>query len=87
MTLATILSHADKKSVPAALLVYEKLRRERVAEVQLGARRNGLRYDSSSTYSDLGLRDAELTAHAEFRKKLYDHDVVPDAEAVSAALA
>jgi len=26
-------------------------------------------------------------AHAEFRKKLYDHDVVPDAEAVSAALA
>jgi salicylate hydroxylase len=85
MALATILSHADQKSAPAALLAYEKLRRERVAEVQLGARKNGLRYDSSSNYSDLGLRDAELTAHAEFRKKLYDHDVVPDAEAASAA--
>jgi salicylate hydroxylase len=87
MALATILARADRTSVPAALRAYEKLRRERVAQVQLGARENGLRYDSSSTYSDLGLRDAELTAHAEFRKQLYDHDVVPEAEAVSAALA
>jgi salicylate hydroxylase len=87
MALATILARADRTSVPAALRAYEKLRRERVAQVQLGARENGLRYDSSSTYSDLGLRDAELAAHAEFRKKLYDHDVVPEAEAVSAALA
>jgi len=41
--------------------------------------RERLRYDSA--YSDLGVRDAEITAHAAFRKRLYDHDVVPDAQA------
>src|SRR4030088_244410 len=56
MALATILARATRTAVPQALLAYEKLRRERVAEVQLGARKNGLRYDSA--YSDLGLRDA-----------------------------
>jgi salicylate hydroxylase len=55
-----------------------------VAEVQRGARASGLRYDSA--YSDLGVRDAEITAHAEFRKTLYDHDVVPDAQAAAMAL-
>jgi hypothetical protein len=30
-------------------------------------------------YADLGVRDAEITAHAAFRKRLYDHDVVPEA--------
>ena len=48
---------------------------QRVALVQRGARENGLRYDSSSAY--LGVRDAEITAHAGFRKQLYDYDVVP----------
>ena len=52
--------------------------------MQRGARENGLRYDSA--YADLGLRDAEITAHAEFRKTLYDHDVVPEAQAAAAAL-
>jgi salicylate hydroxylase len=84
MALATILAQADKTRAPMALLAYEKLRRERVAEVQRGARANGLRYDSA--YSDLGVRDAEITAHAEFRKTLYDHDVVPDAQAAAMAL-
>jgi salicylate hydroxylase len=82
MALATILARADRKTAPAALLAYERLRRERVAAVQRGARENGLRYDSA--YSDLGLRDAEIAAHAEFRKKLYDHDVVPEARAAAA---
>jgi salicylate hydroxylase len=80
MALAIILARATRGSVPAALLAYERLRRERVAQVQRDARKNGLRYDSS--YSDLGVRDAELTAHAAFRRSLYDHDVVPAAEAV-----
>jgi salicylate hydroxylase len=62
---------------------YEKLRRERVAQVQRGARENGMRYDSA--YSDLGVRDAEITVHAAFRKRLYDHDVVPDAQAAALA--
>src|SRR5438552_10037299 len=85
MALATILARADRTTAPQALLAYEQLRRERVAQVQRGARENGLRYDSA--YSDLGVRDAEITAHAAFRKRLYDHDVVPDAQAAAAALA
>jgi len=85
MALATILARADRKTAPAALLAYERLRRERVAAVQRGARENGLRYDSA--YSDLGLRDAEIAAHAEFRKQLYAYDVVPEAQAAAAAFA
>jgi salicylate hydroxylase len=85
MALATILSRASLKNAPAALFAYERLRRERVAQVQRGARENGMRYDSR--YSDLGLRDAEITAHAAFRKTLYDHDVVPGAEAAAVGLA
>ena len=85
MALATILARATRKTAPAALLAYERLRRERVAQVQRGARENGLRYDSA--YSDLGLRDAEIKAHAEFRKKLYAYDVVPEAQAAAEALA
>nr|MBA3506999.1 FAD-dependent monooxygenase [Betaproteobacteria bacterium] len=71
MALATILAQVNTAAVPAALLAYERLRRERVAEVQLGARQNGLRVDS---------------ADAEFRKQLYTYDVVPDARAAAAAL-
>ena len=85
MALATILACADRTTAPAALLAYERLRRERVAEIQRGARENGLRYDSA--YSDLGVRDAEIAAQAAFRKRLYDHDVVPDAQAAAAAFA
>ena len=81
MALATILAQADRGRVPAALQAYERLRRERVAEVQLGARKHGLRVDSLS--GDLASRDAELVAHAEFRKQLYSYDVVPLARGVS----
>ena len=84
MALATILAEVDPPAVPAALLAYEKLRRERVADVQLGARQNGLRVDSQ--YADLTIRDAELAAHANFRKHLYAYDVVPEAKGVVASL-
>jgi salicylate hydroxylase len=84
MALATILAQVDKTAVPAALLAYERLRRERVADVQLGARQNGLRVDSA--YSDLAVRDAELVAHADFRKHLYAYDVVPEARAAAQTL-
>jgi salicylate hydroxylase len=83
MALAIILAAARRDNVPAALRAYEQLRRERVAEVQLGARRNGLRLYSMSEYTDLAKRDAELVAHAEFRKHLYGFDVVPAAERVA----
>ena len=85
MALAMILARADRATAPRALHAYERLRRERVAQVQRGARENGLRYDSA--YSDLGVRDAEIVAHAAFRRQLYDHDVVPDAQAAAAVLA
>ena len=84
MALATILARVDNAGVPAALLAYERLRRERVADVQLGARQNGLRVDSA--YTDLRVRDAELAAHAEFRKHLYAYDVVPEAEKAAEGL-
>ena len=84
MALATILAKTDGTQVTPALLAYERLRRERVATVQRGARENGMRYDSA--YSDLGVRDAEIRAHAEFRKKLYSHDVVPEAQALAQSL-
>lgn len=81
MTLATMLARADKTNAPAALQAYERLRRERVAEVQSGARKNGLRYDS--VYADLAVRDREIAAHAEFRRQLYDYDVVNEAKAAA----
>jgi salicylate hydroxylase len=84
MALAMILARTDRATAPRALHAYERLRRERVAQVQRGARENGLRYDSAA--SDLGVRDAEIVAHAAFRRRLYDHDVVPDAQAAAAAL-
>jgi salicylate hydroxylase len=85
MALATIMARADRKTATAALAAYEKLRRERVADVQRGARQNGMRYDSA--YTDIKQRDDEIKAHANFRKSLYDHDVVPAAESAAAALA
>jgi salicylate hydroxylase len=44
-----------------------------------------MRYDSA--YADIAKRDAEIKAHAEFRKSLYDFDVVPEAERAAATLA
>jgi salicylate hydroxylase len=84
MALATILARAGRRNLGAALRAYEGLRRERVADVQRGARQSGLRYDTA--YADVRVRDAEIAAHAEFRKTLYAHDVVPEAQAVAAAL-
>ncbi len=82
MALATILANTEHATLPDALSAYERLRRERVAQIQLGARQNGLRVDAA--HGDLTIRDAELRAHAEFRKQLYTHDVVPDAKAAFA---
>jgi hypothetical protein len=51
---------------------------------RIACAREWQRYDSS--YADLGVRDAEIAAHAAFRKRLHDHDVVPEAQAAAAAL-
>ena len=55
----------------------------RSLDIQPGARQNGLRLYSMSEYTDLAKRDAELVAHAEFRKQLYAFDVVTEAEKVA----
>ena len=75
MALATLLARPDAKR-PCRADRYESLRRERVAEVQRGARQNGLRYDPSSM-PILPSRDAEIAAHAAFAELLYDYDVLP----------
>ncbi|MBT5032241.1 MAG: NAD(P)-binding protein [Proteobacteria bacterium] len=74
MALATILAGVTRETAQAALVAYENLRRQRVADVQLGARKNGLRYDSIGT--SISDRDVEIVAHASFRKSIYDYDVV-----------
>jgi salicylate hydroxylase len=84
MALATILSDVDNATVATALLAYERLRLTRVAQIQLGARQNGLRVDAAD--ADLSVRDAELTAHANFRRDLYTYDVVPSANAATREL-
>ena len=84
MALATILARVNREKIEAGVLVYERLRRERVAKIQREARENGLRYDSSDP--DIAVRDAQIAAHAEFRRRLYDHDVVPEAEAAALTL-
>jgi len=72
IALAKLLEECD--DLEAALSRYQDLRLDRVADVQSNARKNGMRYDSH--YEDLSVRDAEISAHYEFRKSLYDYDVL-----------
>lgn len=81
MALSLLL--AENSDLPDALRSYESLRRTRVADVQLGARRNGMRYDSMG--ADIAQRDAELQSHAEFRRSLYGYDVVEEVAALGQA--
>jgi salicylate hydroxylase len=81
MALATILVHANHETIPAALLAYERIRRERVAMIQHRARENGRRYDSANV--NLDSRDAQIAAQAAFRSGLYAHDVVAEAQAAA----
>ena len=85
MALATILAQADASAVPPSLLAYERLRRERVAEIQRGARQNGLRLDSDVRRS-AGPRRSSSPRTPNSASSLYSYDVVPDARAAAAAL-
>jgi salicylate hydroxylase len=84
IALATILAHADRATIPAALIAYERVRRERVTAIQRRARENGRRYDSANV--ELDKRDAEIPAQVEYRKQLYAYDVVAEAQFAAAAL-
>jgi salicylate hydroxylase len=63
---------ADPAGVPRALTVYEALRRDRTARVQLGSRRNGAGYDSSGS---------RLTD----RRWIYEYDAWAEAAAIASA--
>lgn len=72
IALARLLAGGD--DLQTVLQKYQDLRLARVADVQMNARRNGMRYDSH--YEDLKERDAEIAAHHTFRKSIYDYDVL-----------
>jgi len=84
IVLATVLSNADRASAPRALLVYESLRRERTARVQLSARVNGARYDASG--SDLSIRNRHLAAQPQERAWMWNYDAESEAVAAAASL-
>jgi len=81
VTLATVLSRADRASAPRALQVYEALRRERCARIQRNARVNGARYETADT--SLDDRTRQLAAMARERAWIWNHDA--KAEALKAA--
>ena len=84
VALATVLSRADRTSAPRALLIYERLRREHTAGVQLKSRLNGARYEASS--GDLGARDRQLAAQHQERAWIWNYDAEAEASAAAASL-
>jgi salicylate hydroxylase len=84
VALATVLSRSDRASAPRALLIYERLRREHTAGVQLKSRLNGARYEASS--GDLGARDRQLAAQHQERAWIWNYDAEAEASAAAAGL-
>ena len=77
VALGVLLQGRTRDEIPAALVAYDDLRRERTSMVQLEARQNGRRYDS--LYESLAQRDQEIQNSAAFRKSLYDYDIEREA--------
>ncbi len=84
VALAGILSRADSASAPRALLIYEKLRRERTAGVQRISRVNGARYDAAG--GDLKARDRQLDVQPQERAWIWNYDAEAEASAAAASL-
>jgi salicylate hydroxylase len=84
IALAVVLSNADRASAPRALLIYESLRRERTARVQLSARVNGARYDAWE--SDLSVRNRALAAQPQERAWIWHYDAESEAATAAASL-
>jgi salicylate hydroxylase len=80
MALAAVLGQADYTSVPAALRVYEAVRREHTSRVQRMARVNGARYNSQTT--SLPDRDRQVGDQSRERAWIWASD--PETEAVAA---
>lgn len=85
ITLATLLHAADATSAPAALLLYETLRRKRTAEVQQRARLSGARYDAPQ--HDAQRRDRAIASPAWNRSWIFAYDAEAEAVAALAAAA
>jgi salicylate hydroxylase len=83
VALATVLSQSDRTGVPAALKVYEAVRREHTARVQSSARVNGSRYDSATR--DLNARDRQLSDQWKERAWIWSNDAESQAAAAMAA--
>jgi salicylate hydroxylase len=79
VALATVLGRADRAGVPAALRVYERVRREHTARVQRSARVNGSRYDSATR--DLNARDRQLADQSKERAWIWRYDAEAEAAA------
>jgi len=77
--LATLLSSADAESAPAALKLYDALRRPRTSVVQRSARSTGGTYDTRN--GNVTERDAAVGRSGELRQWLFDYDVSADATA------
>ena len=76
MALATILAHADaQRAGGAARLRAAPPRARGHSSARCARERPALRLVLHGS----GVRDAEITAHAAFRRRLYDYDVVPSA--------
>jgi salicylate hydroxylase len=81
VALAAVLARADRAAAPRALLVYEKLRRERTAGVQQRSRLNGARY-----YRTGPERDRELGAQHQERAWIWSYDAEAEASTAAASL-
>jgi salicylate hydroxylase len=84
VAVAAVLSRADRASAPRALLVYERLRRERTAGVQRLSRFNGALYEAAS--SDLSVRDGQLAAQSQQRAWIWSYDAEAEASAAAQSL-
>src|SRR5262245_29706003 len=84
VALATVLSCAERASAPRALLIYERLRRERTAGVQRMSRFNGALYEAVS--GDLSARDGQLAAQPQQRAWIWSYDAEAEASAVARSL-
>lgn len=84
VAIATVLSRADRASAPRALLIYERLRRERTAGVQRMSRFNGALYEAAS--GDLSDRDSQLATQAQQRAWIWNYDAEAEASAAAQSL-
>lgn len=72
VALAVLLERATSVSLAESLQVYERLRRDRVSRIQIGARDNGRLFDTTS--AELDRRDSAIT-DAQRRAWMYDYEV------------